>query len=98
MQTGITHGPAGVYLRSGRDEAAFLESALTAAGALSRQEVFTWIERRLAAGRFHVDRIPFADLGEWSFEEGTGDLAHRSGKFFRIEGVDVLTNFGPTPH
>jgi oxidase EvaA len=33
-----------------------------------------------------------------SFEKDTGNLVHQSGRFFRIEGIDVRTNFGPTAH
>ncbi|MDN3355690.1 NDP-hexose 2,3-dehydratase family protein [Actinomadura sp. DC4] len=48
-----------------------------------------WFAGRRAATRFAVDRIPFDALDGWSFQEGTGDLVHRSGRFFTVEGLRV---------
>jgi len=42
-----------------------------------------------------VRQIPFAELDQWIFESPSLDLAHVSGKFFRVEGLRVTTNFGP---
>ncbi|MFD0689608.1 NDP-hexose 2,3-dehydratase family protein [Actinomadura fibrosa] len=48
-----------------------------------------WFARRRAAGRFAVHRIPFDELDGWSFDGETGDLGHRSGRFFTVEGLRV---------
>ncbi|MGY3520329.1 NDP-hexose 2,3-dehydratase family protein [Micromonospora sp. PTRAS2] len=55
-----------------------------------------WWERRTAAHRFSVRRIPFSGLDQWYFDDA-GDLRHRSGRFFAIHGVDVRSD-GPVPH
>ncbi|QXJ26147.1 NDP-hexose 2,3-dehydratase family protein [Actinomadura graeca] len=47
----------------------------------------TWFGERRAATRFAVDRIRFDDLDGWSFHSGTGNLVHRSGRFFSVEGL-----------
>lgn len=72
----------------------FLESALTADGVINREEFVQWVEERRAAHRFEVCRKPLANLSGWSIEPDTGDIAHCSGKFFRIEGIEVTTSFG----
>ena len=85
-------------IEKGSAETAFLRSAMTLDGQMSRREFDRWLAGRRDANQFDVARIPFSRLDGWTFEPGTGNLAHRSGKFFRIEGIDVTTNFGPTRH
>ncbi|MEV5374513.1 NDP-hexose 2,3-dehydratase family protein [Streptomyces nondiastaticus] len=52
-----------------------------------------WFDAWFAAHRqrsgFHVTRIPFSRLAGWGFDEGTGTLAHESGRFFSVEGLRV---------
>lgn len=50
-----------------------------------------WFDGRRRAHAFRVDRIPFAELDGWSFDGATGDLGHRSGRFFSVHGLDVST-------
>jgi dTDP-4-dehydro-6-deoxy-alpha-D-glucopyranose 2,3-dehydratase len=56
-----------------------------------------WFADRAARHRFRVDRIPFAELDDWSFERGTGNLVHRSGRFFTVEGLHVRVGGTPAP-
>ncbi|WP_411083294.1 NDP-hexose 2,3-dehydratase family protein [Streptomyces sp. cmx-18-6] len=68
----------------------------TARGSWSRTgDVEGWLAERLRAHRFRVDRIPFSALEGWSFAEGTGNLRHRSGGFFSVEGQRVTVDSGP---
>ncbi|WP_372347748.1 NDP-hexose 2,3-dehydratase family protein [Streptomyces sp. KL116D] len=55
-----------------------------------------WLAERRSANTFRVDRIPFAEMEGWSFQEHTGNLVHRSGRFFTVEGLH-FTEDGP-PH
>ncbi|MCD0452122.1 NDP-hexose 2,3-dehydratase family protein [Actinocorallia sp. API 0066] len=74
----------------------FARSAAATAGAhLRTEEIADWLEARAAARRFSVERIPFADLDGWHFEEDTGDIVHRTGRFFSVEGLRVTTDSGP---
>lgn len=76
----------------------FLKSAVTTDNPFqTTAEAIAWLDARRCANTFHVERIPLADVGGWSFEPGSGDLAHRSGKFFRVHGVRTRTNVGPVP-
>ncbi|MFE0037734.1 NDP-hexose 2,3-dehydratase family protein [Streptomyces sp. NPDC059015] len=72
-------------------------SAATGRGARVRTEdVRAWLAERRRAHAFHVERIPFAELGQWRFEQGTGNLVHRSGRFFTVEGMHVVERDGPS--
>ncbi len=51
----------------------------------------TWFEEQRRMNRFEVNRIPFAELVNWGFQEETGNLVHDSGKFFAVEGLRVQT-------
>ncbi|MFG2130890.1 NDP-hexose 2,3-dehydratase family protein [Streptomyces sp. NPDC048751] len=52
-------------------------------------EVTRWLEKRRDAHAFLVRRIPFRELDGWHFAPDTGNLAHRTGRFFTIAGLDV---------
>ncbi|SDL64165.1 oxidase EvaA [Lentzea albidocapillata subsp. violacea] len=56
-----------------------------------------WMAHRAETNDFRVDRIPFAEMDSWSFQAGTGNLAHRSGRFFTVEGLHVNVGEGPFP-
>ena len=58
-------------------------------------EFHAWFAARLDAGSYRVTRCPLAGLPGWSFEPGSGDLVHRSGRFFSVEGVHVRSESGP---
>lgn len=51
-----------------------------------------WIASFSDMFQFRVDRIPFTKLDGWAFEQATGNLFHRSGKFFSVEGLDVVND------
>lgn len=57
-----------------------------------------WLAERQAAHTFSVQRIPFAKLEQWRFDEATGNLVHASGRFFSIEGLRVDTDIGGKAH
>jgi dTDP-4-dehydro-6-deoxy-alpha-D-glucopyranose 2,3-dehydratase len=58
-------------------------------------ELFEKLEEIKTTNHFAVKEIPFNDFKQWSFKgHGYDYLAHDSGKFFRIEGIRVKTNFG----
>nr|WP_269330205.1 NDP-hexose 2,3-dehydratase family protein [Kineosporia babensis] len=53
------------------------------------EQVPAWLEARRRAVGAQVRRIPFAELDQWSFEPGSSNLRHHSGRFFTVEGLDV---------
>jgi oxidase EvaA len=71
-------------------------SAAAAEGAhLRTRDIHGWLAERERVHTFRVDRIPFAELDGWSFQESTGNLVHRSGRFFTVEGLHVTEEEGP---
>ena len=84
--------PSGTAERPG-----FLASALSVAGRFSDVGAARrWLRDRRGAQRCRVERIPFASLRGWRFDPDSGDLAHDSGRFFRVRGVRVQCDF-PAP-
>ncbi|MFJ9821244.1 NDP-hexose 2,3-dehydratase family protein [Streptomyces sp. NPDC101151] len=65
-------------------------AAATAGVGIATAEVPDWLAARRRASRARVRQIPFANLEGWSFAADTGDLRHRSGRFFTVEGLHVV--------
>jgi dTDP-4-dehydro-6-deoxy-alpha-D-glucopyranose 2,3-dehydratase len=57
-------------------------------------EVLKWMEQRKSRTSFDVRKIRFKDMDQWAFNGFQGDLRHRTGQFFSIEGIQVETNWG----
>ncbi|AXG76602.1 NDP-hexose 2,3-dehydratase family protein [Streptomyces paludis] len=95
--------PSAVRPRHDREQADRIAlSAATRRGArLPTEDVRGWLAERRRAHVFHVERVPFAELDEWRFESDTGNLVHRSGRFFTVEGMQVVERdrpHGDGPH
>jgi oxidase EvaA len=52
-----------------------------------RPDFVSWWAERQAASRFEVTPIPFDALDNWYFDPDDGNLRHRSGRFFVVEGL-----------
>ncbi|MDT9693691.1 NDP-hexose 2,3-dehydratase family protein [Streptomyces sp. P9(2023)] len=96
-------GPvAGTALRPRADDALAARLARSAAAPdgswISTDDFADWLDGRRRAHHFKVERIPFAELDGWSFAEDTGNLVHRSGRFFSVEGLSVTVGEGPFRH
>nr|QDG00815.1 NDP-hexose 23-dehydratase [Streptomyces griseus] len=61
---------------------------------LSTAQFAPWLTWRGEMNRFAVERIAFSSLEGWSFARDTGNLGHRSGRFFTVEGLEVRTHDG----
>ena len=57
-----------------------------------------WFARCAAETSCRVQRVPLTELRNWSFDAGTGNLRHDSGRFFSVEGLLVRTSYGAVPH
>jgi oxidase EvaA len=64
--------------------AAAVDSPVTALAEFQR-----WFRQRADADETHVEVIPFDALRGWSFQQGTHNLVHDTGRFFSVEGVRV---------
>ncbi|MFF9770263.1 NDP-hexose 2,3-dehydratase family protein [Streptomyces sp. NPDC014636] len=47
----------------------------------------TWFAERGAAHRYRITPIPLHDLEGWYTDPASGDVRHRSGRFFSVEGL-----------
>lgn len=74
----------------------FIESSLivSEANKPNFSSFYRWYDERMKEGTFNVEIIPFSSMDKWAFTEGNCEIVHDSGKFFRIEGIHVQTNFG----
>ncbi|RZQ60186.1 NDP-hexose 2,3-dehydratase family protein [Amycolatopsis suaedae] len=70
-----------------------LSACTVDSGVNSLADIRSWLARRRAGQLHHVERIPFAGLRSWRFEDGSGDLRHDSHKFFRIQGLRVHSDY-----
>ena len=72
-----------------------LRSAFIADSAMMPNAKFTdWLARQRQERRFRIEQIPFKELINWGFEPSTGNLSHVTGRFFKMEGIWVETNYG----
>jgi oxidase EvaA len=72
----------------------FFFSSLTFDNKFQKLDDFLkWFERKKGEDNFVVNEIPFSKLDQWDFLENRTALVHHSGKFFRIEGIRIRTNF-----
>ncbi len=73
----------------------FLRSALTEENPfMTNADVLQWIEERKKDVFVNIEKIKFSDLKEWKLDHNKGNLHHKSGRFFSIEGIKVQTNTG----
>lgn len=73
-------------------------SACTADGMLSEAEVLDWVSSRSRLNKYSVQLKALDELKGWSFDSATGNLAHVSGKFFQVEGLDVQIDADSVQH
>lgn len=59
---------------------------------IKTQEVIQWIEKKKSEVEVVVEKTDFSKLDGWHFVNDNSKLMHRSGKFFSIEGIRVITN------
>ncbi|MEV0074164.1 MULTISPECIES: NDP-hexose 2,3-dehydratase family protein [unclassified Amycolatopsis] len=55
-------------------------------------EFHDWFLERRRAHEYQVTPRPLDQLDGWSADGETGDITHRSGKFFAVRGIHVETN------
>jgi dTDP-4-dehydro-6-deoxy-alpha-D-glucopyranose 2,3-dehydratase len=73
---------------------ALLRSALVTDSRLMPLDQFAaWRTEQGLHQHLHIERVRFQDLDEWNFLKDPYRLAHRSGRFFEIEGIRVETDF-----
>ena len=64
-------------------------SVLHSDGILTEDQILNWVKSRHDLNQYSVHLKPLNELKGWSFDSSTANLVHESGKFFRVEGLDV---------
>jgi dTDP-4-dehydro-6-deoxy-alpha-D-glucopyranose 2,3-dehydratase len=59
---------------------------------IKTHEVVQWIEKKKSEVEVVVEKTDFSKLDGWNFVDNNYKLIHKSGKFFSIEGIRVITN------
>ena len=76
------------------NKTSFFTSALNKTNQFQTIDLFhKWFIEK-SKKNFCVTEIPFNKLEKWSFTPNNESIEHESGKFFKIEGISVKTNFG----
>jgi oxidase EvaA len=65
---------------------------------MATDAVVRWLGERRRIADAQVSRIPFGELGSWGFAPETGNLVHRSGRFFSVTGLHVRERGEPYGH
>ena len=59
-------------------------------------DIQLWFDDLEKSSRYAVSEIPFGLMDQWCFDSSNTNLRHRGGKFYSIEGIRVITNYGET--
>lgn len=55
-------------------------------------DAYGWLAERDGSNVYQVTTAPLEELDGWHIEPSTGTIAHRTGRFFSVEGVEVETD------
>lgn len=75
----------------------FTESAASEGAFEDSEDCLAWLDAAREANGYRVERVPLERVDGWHFASDTGNLAHRSGRFFTIEGLRVYLDPGRVP-
>lgn len=76
----------------------FLESAFHERNAFqSLLDTREWLKELQSSSRYTVEQVRFDQLRDWTFEAGTANLRHASGRFFSVEGIDCQPGYYAPP-
>ena len=76
-------------------ELLFLKSALTIENPFNTtEEVLEWVKKRNEEVKVNLKRISFNEMDNWKLDPVRGEITHGSNKFFSIQGLEVVTNYG----
>ena len=55
-----------------------------------------WFDDLKKSSKYAISEIPFESMDQWYFDASDTNLRHQEGKFYSIEGIRVITNYGET--
>ena len=76
----------------------FLKSATVIDGFFcSCEEAIDWIAMRRSDVSVNIYQKLLSEMNEWSYDNFSGQVRHKTGRFFSIDGIQVSTNIGTIP-
>jgi len=76
----------------------FLKSAFVKDGYFkATADVVDWLKEQNEKVSVSIKKTSFDQLDQWNVNVEEGNIHHKSGKFFSIEGIRVKTNWGYVP-
>lgn len=73
----------------------FLRSAMTLDGEFhSCEEVLLWVQSRIERAHVKVTPILLSEMKNWHLNRDIGKICHSTGKFFSIEGIEIVSSAG----
>jgi oxidase EvaA len=59
-------------------------------------DIQLWFDDLKKTSNYETSEIPFRSMDQWYFDASDTNLRHQGGKFYSIEGIKVMTNYGET--
>lgn len=76
----------------------FLKSAFVREGQFkASSQIIDWLVEQNERVRVSIEKIRFDQLDQWSINLQKGNIQHKTGKFFAIDGIRIKTNWGMVP-
>jgi dTDP-4-dehydro-6-deoxy-alpha-D-glucopyranose 2,3-dehydratase len=73
----------------------FLKSAFVRENQFkASSQVIAWLKEQNEKVSVSVNKIEFDQLDQWNFNRQKGNIQHKSGRFFSIDGIHIKTNWG----
>ncbi len=70
-----------------------LASACTLEGKfITVENALELLKRKSISSNMRVDNIRLSDMSGWSYNKDNGNIQHKTGKFFKIEGISVINS------
>lgn len=80
---------------NGTDTGGFFFSSLTRENRFQdRSRFWMWFQENCRPESFRVREVPLSQLEHWNLDADGNRMTHDSGRFFRVEGINIKTNFG----
>jgi dTDP-4-dehydro-6-deoxy-alpha-D-glucopyranose 2,3-dehydratase len=64
---------------------------------MAQADLSGWLAQRRAANSYEVSVVGLDELDGWVVDPHTGDVAHHTGKFFSVRGIEVSTDHREIP-
>jgi oxidase EvaA len=76
----------------------FLKSAFVKEGQFkASSQIIDWLKEQNEKGKISIKKIRFDQLDQWSINLQKGNIQHKTGKFFSVDGIRIKTSWGAVP-